>query len=294
MQKKAMTIPNRRAVSSAFTNATAAFTRVKRSAFTLIELLVVIAIIAILAAILFPVFAKAREKARQTSCASNLKQISLATLQYVQDYDEAYFNRVTFDKLPAGQNDYPYGEQFNWRRALGAYVKSADVFRCPSNPYSRYPSGECADQNIAPPAACPYWDGAYIGYGCNFYAICRDARAEPYLLSDTVQSSSTIAFVEFTMQWTEYKMDSGYHDRSLYAGHTGLANFAFCDGHVKAMKAGATMNDKNDCDPGKSSRPNLWYASGKPVCTADGASNYGQAVTNLSDADQGFYDHSPW
>src|SRR6476469_4926130 len=70
--------------------------RPRRAGFTLIELLVVIAIIAILAAILFPVFAQAREKARQTSCTSNLKQIGMATRMYLQDYDETY--------LPWGQS----------------------------------------------------------------------------------------------------------------------------------------------------------------------------------------------
>jgi len=61
---------------------------------------------------------------------------------------------------------------------------------------------------------------------------------------------------------------------------------------VKAMKAGATMNDKNDCDATKSSRSNLWYASGSPICTP--GSNYAQAVANLSDADQGLFDKAPW
>src|SRR6476620_9900153 len=84
-----------------------------RSAFTLIELLVVIAIIAILAAILFPVFAQAREKARQTSCLSNTKQISLGILMYLQDYDERFFATVTERQAPSSVPDtavdrFPY------------------------------------------------------------------------------------------------------------------------------------------------------------------------------------------
>jgi len=112
-----------------------------RKGFTLIELLVVIAIIAILAAILFPVFAKAREKARQTSCLSNLKQIGLATLQYNQDYDEQFYPHRT----TTGVDSNPLIAQFPqisgqarnrtfWISLIQPYTKSLDVFKCPSNP----------------------------------------------------------------------------------------------------------------------------------------------------------------
>ena len=90
-------------------------------AFTLIELLVVIAIIAILAAILFPVFARARENARRSSCQSNLKQVGLGFVQYSQDYDE---------KLPAGPRGI-LGQ--GWGGTLGPYLKSAQIFSCPSD-----------------------------------------------------------------------------------------------------------------------------------------------------------------
>ena len=106
--------------------------RNKAAGFTLIELLVVIAIIAILAAILFPVFASAREKARQTACLSNMKQIGTALIMYTQDFDETlpcsngdiadYFN-------PANVNNY----NGNWIVEIYPYMKTKDVFICPSS-----------------------------------------------------------------------------------------------------------------------------------------------------------------
>ena len=93
-------------------------------AFTLIELLVVIAIIAILAAILFPVFARARENARRSSCQSNLKQIGLGIIQYQQDYDEK-FPRIVGT---SGNSSTPYG----WAGIIQPYVKSTQVYKCPS------------------------------------------------------------------------------------------------------------------------------------------------------------------
>jgi len=95
-----------------------------RKGFTLIELLVVIAIIAILAAILFPVFAKAREKARQTSCLSNMKQLGLATMMYCQDYDEMYPTRW---KCCAGLQ-WPLA----WPWVLEPYINNRQIYICPS------------------------------------------------------------------------------------------------------------------------------------------------------------------
>ena len=124
----------------------------KKSAFTLIELLVVIAIIAILAAILFPVFARARENARRSSCMSNLKQIGLGTLQYTQDYDEKLyphrFNGTPNPLMQANGGSYPAGTlagtepgitgdatgKIFWISLLQPYIKSYQLFVCPSNP----------------------------------------------------------------------------------------------------------------------------------------------------------------
>jgi len=105
----------------------------KRPGFTLIELLVVIAIIAILAAILFPVFAKAREKARQSSCSNNLKQLGLAFQQYASDWDER-LPTSTVDPAVDGSGIASSA----WDQQVNQYVKSPGVYKCPSNSYKRY------------------------------------------------------------------------------------------------------------------------------------------------------------
>jgi prepilin-type N-terminal cleavage/methylation domain-containing protein len=110
--------------------------RVRQRAFTLIELLVVIAIIAILAAILFPVFAQARDKARQASCLSNAKQLGLAAMMYVQDYDETFFWQGGWDEIrDVGAGSWgPYYNTFiRWPYAHLPYLKSEGVYQCPSD-----------------------------------------------------------------------------------------------------------------------------------------------------------------
>ena len=120
----------------------------RSTGFTLIELLVVIAIIAILAAILFPVFAQAREKARQTACLSNQKQMGLAFLLYIQDYDDTY---------PVNNRSYGTQQsvlQASWMRHIQTYAKNLDIYKCPSVPIDTDtqiiygPGGTTADQIV--------------------------------------------------------------------------------------------------------------------------------------------------
>ncbi|BCM89269.1 hypothetical protein IAD21_01114 [Abditibacteriota bacterium] len=209
--------------------------------FTLIELLVVIAIIAILAAILFPVFARARENARKSSCQSNLKQIGLGVMQYTQDYDEKLPARVYFT-LP---------NQNSWRTVIQPYVKSTQLFACPSNTgnnLSTWGSGASPEGNSTPDIPRSY-----------------SLNAEPNNIggtppSDNAGISASLAAVGSVSQvilvgesatiwkWPEMYMNAGsgasFAD-NMFTGHLGQANFLFVDGHVKSLKPLATGTPVN-------------------------------------------------
>ncbi len=185
--------------------------------FTLIELLVVIAIIAILAAILFPVFSRAREKARQASCLSNLKQLALAWEMYAQDYDEV----CLIYTLGTTQMTWPDGStaEGRWHSVLMPYVKNMQIFNCPSNRFR--------------------WDGGYtqaLRLGYNRYlgqVVALSRIREPavtLLFADTDHDASSTAPRSYVVEANRY-VDGFLSDR-----HNKVCNVALADGHAKAYK----------------------------------------------------------
>lgn len=237
-----------------------------KRAFTLIELLVVIAIIAILAAILFPVFARARENARRTSCISNLKQLGLGMMQYTQDYDEKYPQPNprygTFGSFDASYFSWPTNavdgktkdafSELCWAAVMLPYTKSAQIMTCPSSrPVDFY--GDAATLKIQMPVSYGYnkllaWNnlssvvspstlimiheefGDYspIGYGFSYPEVVAAAYGptKPY--------SKNVYGADRACQW--YGNING--NKLLFNRlHLNTTPFLYADGHAKAIQA---------------------------------------------------------
>jgi len=206
--------------------------------FTLIELLVVIAIIAILAAILFPVFSRAREKARQTSCLSNLKQLDLGLIMYTQDYDETY---CPFAYVG------PTGFQTAFDM-VNPYIKNAQILLCPDDKIGRV---------IGTGALIPSPPAPKCSYGANL-ADPTIAAVDPvppqYVLGlpdglgGALPPTRVMGEGEFeapsqtTLLWDAENNPTMQPLLLPWDGHNGVTNVAFLDGHAKACKGSKSLN----------------------------------------------------
>ncbi len=219
----------------------------RRHGFTLIELLVVIAIIAILAAILFPVFARAREKARQTSCLSNIKQLTLGALMYVGDADDMLFGHIQ-----GTRNTFypPTGVFANWPQQIYPYVMNAQLFSCPSYPTSPWVySPTSRDSNFG--YGMNYWMTYYYYYSTAYMAAFKTP-------AKTIWFTDCNYYIVYPSYYlATYPTNTTYGQNGsarLQLRHNGGANVGFLDGHAKWLSRSVLEGDS-----GSQSTCEFWW-----------------------------------
>lgn len=227
-----------------------------KSAFTLIELLVVIAIIAILAAILFPVFGRARENARRSSCQSNLKQFGLAVMQYSQDTDEL----MPFDDLGSVGG---VGWSGIWMYQMQPYIKNYQILRCPSDSNANIPAAFAGNSSYVINNMYHNMDGGNYGaFSTGITGIKTQSLSGIQAPATTIMASDNTGGNECLMAgaWdTGYSWEgngANFYNAALTGTpaklhrmserHLDTMNVLYCDGHVKAIKLSSLLKNQKD------------------------------------------------
>lgn len=221
-----------------------------RKGFTLIELLVVIAIIAILAAILFPVFAKARAKAREAGCLSNCKQIGIGVQMYCDDYDGSLppYYVDTWATPPNGDFYAGWGGSWAWNQCIYSYVKNEKVFFCPDKPTKRGIKDDVYDlyainSVLAPPITAATTsagpsvnnleyaaDTFFVMDGSTYYVNPQQVFGASYGWSDYIPGQGSVGD-----GWSYTSLPSNVQADAKDGRHNGRINTVFADGHAKGV-----------------------------------------------------------